>query len=239
MAFGIRIAILGAGSRGRGFGAILRDFCPEAAICAVAESREDYRLDFAREHGLGPGQVFKSWQDYAASGARPGAVIVATPDRELVEPAVTFLERGCHLFLEKPMATSLPDCRRIVQAQRQSGVITATFTMTAFTQQGGRKIRVPGTEAELLFDEARLVLRRFGDENVECLEFGPEPGGHGGGDRRALMAWLRAIRENNPAHVLTDVHESLRTHAIVFEAEESRRTGKSVEVGSYCASVGQ
>jgi predicted dehydrogenase len=108
--------------------------------------------------------------------------------------------------------------------------ITATFTMTAFTQQGGRRIRVHGTDGEIAFDEATVVLRTFGEGNVETYALGPETGGHGGGDWRVISSWLQAIRAGDRSLILTDAQESLRTHMIVFAAERARREGRTVDI---------
>jgi predicted dehydrogenase len=110
------------------------------------------------------------------------------------------------------------------------GGVTATFTMTAFTQKTGRLIRVHGTEGEATFTEDRMQVRTFADGRTEDIVFDKEEGGHGGGDERVVVSFLGAVRENNPSLVLTDVHESLRTHTIVFAAERSRLQGRTVEM---------
>ena len=94
----------------------------------------------------------------------------------------------------------------------------------------GRRIRVHGTEGEATFDEARVVVREFGSNDVETLEIGEEPSGHGGGDARVVRAWLEAIRQQAPEKILTSAQESLRTHTIVFAAERSRRERRTVEI---------
>ncbi len=45
-----------------------------------------------------------------------------------------------------------------------------------------------------------------------------------------MLRFLRAIAEENAELVVSDVHESLRTHAIVFAAERSRLEGRIIEV---------
>jgi predicted dehydrogenase len=110
------------------------------------------------------------------------------------------------------------------------GGVTATFTMTAFTQGGGRRVRVHGTEGTVDFDEEQVVLRTFADNNVETIALGAESGGHGGGDWRVVSSWLRAIRTGDRNLVLTDAQASLRTHTVVFAAERARREGRAVEV---------
>jgi predicted dehydrogenase len=109
--------------------------------------------------------------------------------------------------------------------------ITATFTMTAFTQGGGRKLRVHGTEAELYFDEDVIRIKTFADRNTQTIELGNEPGGHGGGDLRVAREWLTALHSRDASGVVANAQESLKTHTIVFAAERSRRENRMVEIG--------
>jgi predicted dehydrogenase len=117
-----------------------------------------------------------------------------------------------------------------VVALEFDGGLTATFTMTAFTQRGGRKIRVHGTEGEVEFTEERMQVRTFADRRDEEVTFTSESGGHGGGDARVMRSFLEAVRRGDPSLVTTGVQESLRTHTIVFAAELSRRRGRAVEL---------
>ncbi|MCC7519427.1 MAG: Gfo/Idh/MocA family oxidoreductase [Verrucomicrobiae bacterium] len=405
----LAVAVFGAGGRGVHFGELLAKIPTQTRVAAVAEPRAAYREAFAKKHGLGEGAVFKDWREFLARPKSCDAVIVATMDREHVEPSVAALDQGYDLLLEKPMAVTIEDCRAIEAAQRRSkravavchslryhkafatlknlldegrigklvsldqleavaflhqahsfvrgnwgreaestfmlmakschdvdyichlvgapclrvssfgslsyfrpehapkgsterctdgcaveetcpysairhyvngnreiwpatavspdhshaahleairkgpygrcvwragndvvdhqvvamefkGGITATFTMTAFTQTGGRKIRLHGTEGEMEFFENRIVVRPFASGNTEEILVKEEEGGHGGGDDRVVRAWLRAIREKKAGLILTNAQESLRSHTVVFAAEKSRREGRTVEL---------
>lgn len=407
----VTIAVLGAGGRGFGFAEIVSRMPQGARVAAVAEPRKEYREEFARRFDVPAAGLFRDWQEFVTRPRMADAVVVSTMDRDHVAPAVACLGLGYHLFLEKPMAVSLEDCRRIAKAQEKAGTITcvchsmryhkafsalrdvvaggrigrmvsldqieqvawwhqahsfvrgnwgnegrstfmllakschdidyiaslipgaclrvssfgglawftrdnapagsgdrcvscavepecpysavrtyvdtdrtvwpanvvsldhardahwkaieigpygrcvwkcdndvvdhqvaamefeggmtATFTMTAFTQEGGRRIRVHGTEGDVEFGEENLTVRTFADGNVEHVRIGKERGGHGGGDQRVMTGFLRAVREGRQDLVTTDVHESLRTHTIVFAAEASRRTGKTMEIEGF------
>lgn len=110
------------------------------------------------------------------------------------------------------------------------GGATATLTLTAFTRSQGRRLRVHGTRGELAFDEHAITLRTFLDDREETLALPDNPGPHGGGDARVVRAWLEAVTRRDPALVVTDVQESLTTHAIGFAAERSRLEGRVVDV---------
>jgi hypothetical protein len=50
------------------------------------------------------------------------------------------------------------------------------------------------------------------------------------GEVVAVHRCLRAISENNPSLILASAQESLRTHSIVFAAEQSQRTKRMVDI---------
>ncbi|MEB3330499.1 MAG: Gfo/Idh/MocA family oxidoreductase, partial [Candidatus Sericytochromatia bacterium] len=115
-----------------------------------------------------------------------------------------------------------------VMLEHQNGA-TATFTVTAFTQAGGRRLRVNGTEADLTFDEHVVVLRDYASGRTEELRAGGD-GPHGGGDVRVIRNWLEAVRRADPAWLLTDLAASMPSHAVGFAAELARREGRLVRV---------
>lgn len=114
--------------------------------------------------------------------------------------------------------------------------VTATLTVTAFTQGGGRRVRLHGTEGELLFDEQTITVRTFADKNVEVISLGPERGEHGGGDNRVFQSWLSALHQRDPAMITTGVRESLETHTIGFAAELARHERRVVALAELASS---
>lgn len=53
---------------------------------------------------------------------RVNLVSVATPDFAHTEPAIRMMEAGKHVLIEKPMATSVEECEKILKVQRQKKV---------------------------------------------------------------------------------------------------------------------
>ncbi len=51
----------------------------------------------------------------------PDAVVVALPHALHCEVTLAALEAGCHVLVEKPMAVSVDQCRRMIAAARQAG----------------------------------------------------------------------------------------------------------------------
>ena len=134
------IGIIGAGGRWTGFGDLIREHAYLARVTAVAEPREAYRLGLARAHEIPRENVFADWREFVARPRLCDAVVIATMDREHVGPAVACLDRGYDVLLEKPMATTLADCRAIEAAQRRSGKIVAVCHSLRY-QKGFRKVK--------------------------------------------------------------------------------------------------
>jgi len=103
---------------------------------------------------------------------------------------------------------------------------TASFTMMAFTKGGPRETRVFGTRGELLNVGSCIEHYDFLTDHTERIEVSEDSdlmGGHGGGDYWLMNAFVQAVAEQNPRHILSGPDESLESHLMVFAAEEARR----------------
>ncbi|HSK37681.1 MAG TPA: Gfo/Idh/MocA family oxidoreductase, partial [Actinomycetota bacterium] len=129
----VTLAVLGAGNRGNAHGDWALANPERARVVAVTEPREVRRRRFADRHGLPDDGVFASWEDLAGRGRVADAVLICTQDAMHAEPAVAFAELGYHVLLEKPMATTEADCRRIVGAVERAGVIFAVCHVLRYT----------------------------------------------------------------------------------------------------------
>lgn len=56
-----------------------------------------------------------------ANDERIQIVSIATPDFAHTRPAIKMLEAGKHVLIEKPMATSIRECKEILEVHRKSG----------------------------------------------------------------------------------------------------------------------
>lgn len=121
----VRLAIVGAGGRGRIYAQFAKEHPQQARVVAVAEPRQEWREALVREHGIDPSMVFSDWQDLAERPRLADAVVIATGDRMHTDPAVTFAGLKYDILLEKPMAPTEAECRRIVEAAKRHHVILA------------------------------------------------------------------------------------------------------------------
>jgi predicted dehydrogenase len=116
----LRTAVIGAGWIGRKHIAALaaRDDVVIGAVC-------DVDADRARAAAEGTGaRIFTDWREMLDAAA-PEAVWVCTPPQAHLDPAVTCLDRGLHVYLEKPVARDLGDAAAIVDAAARSSAVCA------------------------------------------------------------------------------------------------------------------
>jgi predicted dehydrogenase len=120
------------------------------------------------------------------------------------------------------------------------GGVTATFTMTAFTPWGGRYLRVHGTKGylEAKIDQRTIDVYEFWARNKHShIVIEEEHGDHGGADATVIKTLMNAVAMADPALVLTTTIESLRSHAVVFAAERSRRERRQVSMAEILEEI--
>jgi UDP-N-acetyl-2-amino-2-deoxyglucuronate dehydrogenase len=115
----IRFGILGSGFMGRTHAEAILQLPERAALTAIAGGR--------RAAGLA--QRFGIAEEVTAEALirRPDvdAVIVTTPHHLHADATVLALQQGKHVMVEKPLATSVEDCDRMLAAARAAGRILA------------------------------------------------------------------------------------------------------------------
>ncbi|MFD1546812.1 Gfo/Idh/MocA family protein [Nonomuraea guangzhouensis] len=118
---------------------------------------------------------------------------------------------------------------QVVNLEFEGGV-TVSFTMTAFTPALRRQTRIFGTHGSIEGDGDRLDVTDFRTGEQETVDTRPvgdgtAAGGHGGGDKALVDAFLTAVRTRDRAPILSSPSESLHSHLIAWAAERSRLEG--------------
>jgi predicted dehydrogenase len=115
----VRLAIVGVG-----------DISPRYFKQAAASKRAlfvatcAHHLDSAKKRAEEYG-VSAWYDDYNVmfDKERPDGVVIVTPNNLHAAPAIAALDRGIHVLVEKPMATSWADCKAMVAAARRSDAV--------------------------------------------------------------------------------------------------------------------
>ncbi len=129
----IRLIVAGAGERGSSYAAYARQHPDQLRIVGVAEPRDFYRERLADDYDISADNVCTDWRELAARPKFADGVIIATQDALHADPAIAFADRGYHILLEKPMAPTAEDCRRIVAAAKRNAIIFGVCHVMRYT----------------------------------------------------------------------------------------------------------
>ena len=123
----VRMALIGAGNRGRGiFGAYAKQMSHRAVLVAVAEPDAARRNAFSQDHGIPESSRFQSAGElFAAQGLDIEAVIVATIEDQRLQPVVQAIGKGYHVLVEKPLGRTAAEVMAITDAARKSDRVFA------------------------------------------------------------------------------------------------------------------
>ncbi|MDU3136099.1 MAG: Gfo/Idh/MocA family oxidoreductase [Anaerococcus prevotii] len=112
--------------------------------------------------------------------------------------------------------------------------VSATFNLSAFAKDVHRNIKIQGTKGEIIADDLTQEIRVnvFGKDEDRLIKVNNMVGGHGGSDRAIIKAFYDACN-GSIDEVKTGAMESLASHLMCFDAEESRIDGKMVEYNNY------
>jgi len=119
----VRVLVIGAGSRGTAYSRYIQQHPGDAIVVGVADPSEFHRSRIAEMFDIPIGNVWDDWSGAADKPRLADAAIIATPDSLHVDPAIALAGKGYHILLEKPMAPTEADCRRIIQAVENRGDI--------------------------------------------------------------------------------------------------------------------
>ena len=138
----LRVGIAGAGQAGDhhavGFAAT-----EGAEVVAIADLNESVARSVAEPCGA---EVVSDWR--ALLDFDLDILVVALPHNLHLEPAQAAAERGVHVLMEKPLATTLEDGQRIVEVCRQADVKLTISFVHRFREelQAGPPVARPGRD---------------------------------------------------------------------------------------------
>jgi predicted dehydrogenase len=116
-----------------------------------------------------------------------------------------------------------------------AGGVTASLNMEGHTSYGGRRVRIMGSDGDLVGDENDLFISNFrtgATARWNVRENADVSSGHGGGDYALLAAFIQAVSQKNSKLLSTTIASAMESHLIGFKAEEARAKGTVVKVGN-------
>ena len=117
----VRIAVAGAGLIGRTHIAVLRSGNPEFMLSAVADPTPQAKAEAEKL-----GYTCYATLDELLDKAKPDGVVLAVPNQLHVSMGLACVARKVPVVIEKPIADSVSDALRLVEAAEAAGVATLT-----------------------------------------------------------------------------------------------------------------
>jgi len=118
----LQVACIGVGGMG---GATMRSVAshPRVRIVALCDVDNGFLDQAAKLHP--DASRHKDWRELLdRHGEKFDAVTIGTPDHMHAAAAVTAIRARKHVYLQKPMATTLHECRVITEEAKKQGVVT-------------------------------------------------------------------------------------------------------------------
>ncbi|MBB6334129.1 Gfo/Idh/MocA family protein [Schaalia hyovaginalis] len=121
----IRIGLIGAGGMGRAHLTRIHDDLSGAVITAVA----DINLEAAKSAAEPYGAKAYGTSDELINDPEVDAVVIATFGKVHAPDVIKVIEAGKYVLCEKPLATTVEDCLRIMEAEQEAGkkLVTVGF----------------------------------------------------------------------------------------------------------------
>ena len=121
--------------------------------------------------------------------------------------------------------------------------VTATFTLTAHTGACHRNIHILCEDGEILADDEtnQVIVRHHVSSQADTFQeqiyhIRTNSSGHGGGDSGILNDFTDILQENSNDS-RSSISRSVESHMMAYAMEQSRLTGKVVDMQEYVASV--
>ncbi len=128
----IGVAILGAGDIANTHIEAYKELWPRCQIRALADVNEEKARRKKEKYGLDC-QILKDYRELA--GREDISLIsICLPPALHCQTAVELLRAGKHILCEKPMAPTLEECDRMLEAQKEGGGILSIVAQNRFKQ---------------------------------------------------------------------------------------------------------
>src|SRR5678815_6126786 len=115
----LRVAVIGVGHLGQHHARLLASM-DGVELVGIVDTKPGRAEDVAAKYGT------KAWPGASDLLGRVDAVTIAVPTVSHLDVALPFLEAGVATLIEKPIAPSVADADRLVDAAERGGAMLAT-----------------------------------------------------------------------------------------------------------------
>jgi predicted dehydrogenase len=116
----IAAVLIGAGQRGaKDYGPYALRHPQKLRFVAVAEPVLERRMQFSQDHHIPPENQFITWEDLLKRPKMGQAALICTQDQMHTQPTIAALDKGYHILLEKPMATTEEECHLLIRTAQE------------------------------------------------------------------------------------------------------------------------
>lgn len=127
----IRVGIIGTGNIAATHLRAYAEFPDRCVVVALADTAPGRAREKAAEAGLPDARSYDDPLDML-DAEELDLVSIATPPATHAELAIAFLRRGTGVLVEKPMAASLEECDRMIEAARESNAMLSVVGQNRF-----------------------------------------------------------------------------------------------------------
>ncbi len=117
----IKVIVIGAGLRGRGYTDIMARYPEKFKVIGVAEPVDAAREYIKNKHNCPEENCYSSWEEILDRPKFADVAVIGTMDRLHLEPSMKALELGYDLLLEKPVAPTPEECGMIYKQAEKYG----------------------------------------------------------------------------------------------------------------------
>ena len=129
----IRIAVLGCGGRGMfAYAPYLKDF-DNVEIVAAAEPIEERLTRFAQDYHLSPDQCYRTAEEFYEKPRMADVVFICTQDQQHYDHAMSALQLGYDILLEKPVSNRSEYCIAIANEAKRLGRVVLVCHVLRYT----------------------------------------------------------------------------------------------------------
>lgn len=129
----LKVILIGAGLRGIMYTDIMKEMPDEFQVIAVAEPVESRRNYIKQLHSIPEEMCFNDWRPLLSLGKIADLAIIATMDREHLEPTMAAIDLNYDLLLEKPIAPTVEECKAITEHAVSKDVKVVICTVLRYT----------------------------------------------------------------------------------------------------------